>query len=135
VERVLSKVTLGVTVVGGLVLFVGGLILIGSVSMTRFQRIYEVAIFRTLGAGTRLLTIMTALEYGVLGLLAGGIGSGAAIGLSYYISRHALDIAWSPQLAISVVGLVVTALVVCAVGLLSSADILRRRPLGTLRAE
>jgi putative ABC transport system permease protein len=135
VERVLSKVTLGVTVVGALVLFVGALILIGSVSMTRFQRIYEVAIFRTLGAGTRLLTAMTALEYGVLGLLAGGIGSAAAIGLSYYVSRQALNIPWSPQLGITLAGVGITSAVVCAVGLLSSADILRRRPLGTLRSE
>jgi putative ABC transport system permease protein len=135
VETVLSKITLGVTVVGGLVLLVGALILIGSVSMTRFQRIYEVAIFRTLGAGTRLLTAMTALEYGVLGLLAGGIGSAGAIGLSYYISRHVLDIKWSAHPGITVAGLAITASVVCAVGLLSSADILRRRPLGTLRSE
>ncbi len=135
VERVLSRVTLGVTVVGGLVLFVGALILIGSVAMTRFQRIYEVAIFRTLGAGTRLLTVMTALEYGVLGLLAGGIGSAAAVGLTYYISRHALNIPWSPQLMVSFAGLLITSVVVCAVGLFSSADILRRRPLGTLRSE
>jgi putative ABC transport system permease protein len=135
VERVLSKVTLGVSVVGGLVLLVGGLILIGSVSMTRFQRIYEVAIFRTLGAGTRLLTTMTAIEYGVLGLLAGAIGSMAAIALTYYVSRHVLDIRWSPYPSISLIGMAVTALVVCAVGLLASADILRRRPLGTLRSE
>jgi putative ABC transport system permease protein len=135
IERVLANVTLAVSVVGGLVLFVGGLILIGSVSMTRFQRIYEVAIFRTLGAGTRLLTVMTALEYGVLGLMAGAIGSTAAIALTYFVSRHALDIPWSPRLPVSLAGMAVTALVVCAVGLLASADILRRRPLGTLRSE
>jgi len=135
VQKVLSKVTLGVTVVGALVLFVGALILVGSVAMTRFQRIYEVAIFRTLGAGTRLLTAMTALEYGVLGLLAGSIGCSAAIGLTYYVSRHALNLPWSPQLAITFAGVAVTTLVVCVVGLLSSADILRRRPLGTLRSE
>jgi putative ABC transport system permease protein len=135
VERVLSKVTVGISVVGGLVLFVGALILVGSVSMTRFQRIYEVAIFRTLGAGTRLLTLMTALEYGVLGCLAGTIGAAGALGLTYYISRRALDIQWSPQLGITVAGMAITALTVCLVGLASSADILRRRPLGTLRSE
>jgi putative ABC transport system permease protein len=135
VERVLAKVTLGVSIVGGLVLLVGGLILVGSVSMTRFQRIYEVAIFRTLGAGTRLLTVMTAIEYGVLGLLAGVIGSTGAIALTYYVSRYVFDIAWAPNPAITLAGMAVTTVVVSAVGLLASADILRRRPLGTLRAE
>ncbi len=135
VERVLGKVTLGVSVVGGLVLGVGILILIGSVSMTRFQRIYEVAIFRTLGASTGLLTAMTAAEYGVLGLLAGAIGASTAMGLTWYISRHALDIRWSPYPAISVAGMIITTILVSAVGLTASADILRRRPLGTLRGE
>jgi putative ABC transport system permease protein len=135
VERVIANVTLAVSIVGGLVLFVGGLILIGSVSMTRFQRIYEVAIFRTLGAGTRLLTATTALEYGVLGLMAGAIGSTAAIALSYAVSRHAFNIPWSPRISITTLGVVLTAVVVCAVGLSASADILRRRPLGPLRSE
>jgi putative ABC transport system permease protein len=135
VERVIANVTLAVSIVGGLVLFVGGLILVGSVSMTRFQRIYEVAIFRTLGAGTRLLTLMTALEYSVLGLMAGAIGSTAAIALTYFVSRYALNIPWSPRLSISAIGTAVTALVVCAVGLAASADILLRRPLGPLRSE
>ncbi len=135
VERVLSRVTLGISVVGSLVLLVGGLILVGSVSMTRFQRIYEVAIFRTLGAGTRLLTLMTVIEYGVLGLLAGAVGSVGAIALTYYVSRHALDIPWAPYPSISLAGMALTTLVVCAVGLAASADILRRRPLGTLRSE
>jgi predicted lysophospholipase L1 biosynthesis ABC-type transport system permease subunit len=67
--------------------------------------------------------------------MAGAIGSTSAIALTYVVSRHALDIPWSPRLSISLAGLGVTALVVCAVGLLASADILRRRPLGTLRSE
>ena len=135
VERVLSRVALAVSIVGGLVLLVGGLILVGSVSMTRFQRMYEVAIFRTLGAGTRLLTVMTAIEYGVLGLLAGVIGSTAAMALTYHVSRHILGIGWAPYPAITLIGMALTALLVCVVGLLASVDILRRRPLGTLRSE
>jgi putative ABC transport system permease protein len=135
IERVLARVTLGVSIVGGLVLLVGGLILVGSVSMTRFQRIYEVAIFRTLGAGTRLLTLMTVIEYGVLGLLAGVIGSTGAIALTYYVSRYAFDIKWAPHPVITLTGMAVTTVAVAAVGLLASADILRRRPLGTLRSE
>jgi putative ABC transport system permease protein len=133
--RVLGNLTLAVSVVGGLVLFSGALILVGSVSMTRFQRIYEAAVFRTLGASTRLLALMTALEYGVLGLLAGTIGSISAIGLAWYISRHALDIRWVPDLSIPAFGLLLTAAAVCAVGVAASADILRRRPLGALRSE
>lgn len=135
VHQVVSKVTLGVTLVGGLVLFTGVLILIGSVSMTRFQRIYEAAIFRTLGAGTRLLMAMTVLEYAVLGLLAGVIGALAAIALSWYVTSRVLTLGWAPDAQLTGAGIVTTAVLVTAVGLLANADILRRRPLAALRSE
>ena len=53
IRDVIDNVTLAITVVGGLVLFSGVLILIGAVAMTKFQRVYEAAIFKTLGASTR----------------------------------------------------------------------------------
>ena len=71
IRDVMSKVTLAITVVGFLVLFSGGLILIGAVAMTKFQRVYEAAVFKTLGANTRKIAAMLLFEYGVLGSLAG----------------------------------------------------------------
>jgi putative ABC transport system permease protein len=50
---IMGKVTLAITVVGALVLFSGALILVGAVAMTKFQRVYEAAVFKTLGANTR----------------------------------------------------------------------------------
>src|SRR5262249_14298212 len=55
VRDIMSKVTLAISVVGGLVLFSGALILIGAVAMTKFQRIYEAAVLKTLGASTRTI--------------------------------------------------------------------------------
>jgi putative ABC transport system permease protein len=83
VRDVTDKVTLAITVVGGLVLFSGGLILVGAVAMTKYQRVYEAAVFKTLGATTRMITRMLLLEYGVLGLLAGLVGSLGAVGLTW----------------------------------------------------
>ena len=80
--------------VGGLVLFSGALILIGAVAMTKFQRVYEAAVFKTLGANTRTIARMLLLEYGVLGSLAGAIGSLGAIALTWGVSRYALEIPW-----------------------------------------
>ena len=64
--------------------------------MTKFQRVYEAAILRTLGASTRMIGTMLAVEYGGLGLLAGAIGAAGALGLSWAICRHVLDIPWRP---------------------------------------
>ncbi len=135
VRRVLDYVTLAISVVGAIALGSGGLILVGSVVMTKFQREYEAAIFKTLGANTRVLVVMLALEYGVLGILAGTVGSLGALVLTWALTRQVFEITWFPSITTNVGGVVVTAVVVCVVGVVASFDVLRRRPLAALRAE
>jgi putative ABC transport system permease protein len=135
VRDVMSKVTLAITVVGGLVLFSGGLILIGAVAMTKFQRVYEAAVFKTLGANTRTITRMLLLEYGVLGALAGLVGSLGAIVLTWGVSRYALEVPWRIFPRENIGGVALTTLLVAVIGVLSSLDVLRNKPLSTLRAE
>jgi putative ABC transport system permease protein len=135
VRDVMSKVTFAITVVGGLVLFSGGLILIGAVAMTKFQRVYEAAVFKTLGANTGTIARMLLIEYGVLGSLAGLIGSLGAVALTWGVSRWALEIPWRLFPAEHVAGVVLTAVLVGVIGVVSSLDVLRNKPLATLRAE
>ena len=135
ITAVVDNVTLAVTVVGTLVLVSGLLILIGAVAMTKFRRVYEAAIFKTLGATRRLIATVLVLEYGLLGLLAGGIGAAGAIGLTWAISRYALDMPFRPLYGVSAIGVVATALLVAAIGVVSSWEVLQRKPLATLRAE
>jgi putative ABC transport system permease protein len=135
VASIVNNVTLAVTVVGGLVLLSGSLILIGAVSMTKFRRVYEAAILKTLGASSRLIATTLLLEYGVLGAIAGTVGALGAIALSWAVARYALDLPWEPSAGLTVGGIVVTAIFVAAVGVLASLDVLRHKPLATLRAE
>ena len=135
IRDVMSKVTLAITVVGGLVLFSGALILIGAVAMTKFQRVYEAAVFKTLGASTTSIARMLLFEYGVLGVLAGTIGSAGAVALTWGVSRFALDIPWKVFPGEHLAGVGLTAALVAAIGVLSSLDVLRNKPLATLRAE
>jgi putative ABC transport system permease protein len=135
IRDVIAKVTLAVTVVGGLVLFSGVLILIGAVAMTKFQRVYEAAVFKTLGANTRTIARMLFLEYGVLGSLAGLVGSLGAIPLTWVVTREVLDVPWRIFPSEEIAGVVLTAVLVAAIGVFSSLDVLRNKPLATLRAE
>ena len=135
IREVMSKVTLAITVVGGLVLFSGGLILIGAVAMTKFQRVYEAAVFKTLGANTRTIARMLLFEYGVLGSLAGLIGSLGAIVLTWGVSKYALEIPWKIFAGEHIAGVLLTAVLVAVIGVVSSLDVLKNKPLATLRAE
>jgi putative ABC transport system permease protein len=134
-EAIVGNLSLGVTIVGLVALLAGVLILAGAVAMTRFQRAYEAAIFRTLGATTRVLAGMLAFEYGLLGLLAGAIGAAGAVVLAWSVSRWLLELPWTLAPATTVAGIVLTSVLVLVVGVIASLDVLRQKPLGTLRGE
>jgi putative ABC transport system permease protein len=103
--------------------------------MTKFRRIYEAAILKTLGASTRVVGSLLLLEYGLLGTLSGLVGSLGGVALSYAVSRWGIEGAWSMPWRELAAGVTLTAILVAIVGLAASADVLRRKPLATLRAE
>ena len=134
-QGVIDNVTFAVSIVGAVALASGALILIGAVAMTKFQRVYEAAILRTLGASTRLLATMLAFEYTALGLIAGLIGASGAFALSWAVCRYVFEIEWRPMPLLLAAGAIVTTTLVGVIGVVASADVLRKKPLATLRAE
>jgi putative ABC transport system permease protein len=135
IKRVLDNIALAVSFLGALVFVSGALILIGSVAMTKFQRIYEIAVMKTLGAKRKTLAAMMLAEYGVMGLVAGIIGSLAGLGLSFVIARRVLHIPWSFSPEVGSIGTIVTAAAVMIIGAAASYDALNHKPLAILRGE
>ncbi len=132
---IIGNVSLAVTFVGGFVFLSGLLILIGSIAMTKFHRLYESAILKTLGAKKKLIVYTVLVEYGVLGLLAGLLGSAAAIALTWAISKYALKITWHFIPSVNVIGVGASLILVTAIGVISCWDVMIKKPLGILRNE
>ncbi len=135
VRTKIKDVSLAVNFLGAFVFLCGVLILTGSVAMTKIHRLYEAAILKTLGAEKKLIVYITLIEYGALGFLAGVTGSSAAIALTWLISRYGIKNPWQLIPSINLIGVVVALLLVMAVGVLSSWDVMVKKPLGILRAE
>ncbi|MCI0413090.1 FtsX-like permease family protein [bacterium] len=135
IQKILNTITLGISFIGSFVFLSGVLILIGSIAMTKFQRIYEAAILKTLGATRKIVLSILMLEYALLGLVSGLIGSVAAIGLSYAITEHVFEIDWELTPLVYLLGVLVTSALVTLVGALSSLGVLNRKPLGILRTQ
>ena len=134
-QNLIENFVLAISFVGGFVILSGILILIGSVALTKSQRVYENAILKTLGAKKYTLSAILFAEYGILGIMAGIIGAVFATGLSYAVSKFVLDIEWEFDLIFTLLGILVTALLVMLVGAISSFDVLFRKPLSTLRSQ
>jgi putative ABC transport system permease protein len=78
---------------------------------------------------------MLALEYSALGLIAGCIGAAGALALTWGICRFVFEITWRPAPGVLLAGAVITTVLVGTIGVAASVDVLRRKPLATLRAE
>ena len=74
IESVVDQITFVVRFLAGFSIFAGLMILASSIASTRFRRMREAVVLKTLGA-TRMRIVRTfSVEFSVLGLLAGSVG-------------------------------------------------------------
>jgi putative ABC transport system permease protein len=135
VQKLVANFVLAISFVGSFVILSGVLILIGSIALTKSQRIYENAVLKTLGAKRKTLAAILFAEYGLLGLLAGIIGAGFATVLSYAVSKYLFKIDWEFDFSLIIAGVLITTILVMLVGAIASFDVLFRKPLATLRSQ
>jgi putative ABC transport system permease protein len=131
---VVDQITLVVRVLAGFSILAGLMILASSIASTRFRRIQEAVVLKTLGA-TRMRIVRTfSVEFSVLGLLAGAVGVVFA-NLLTRILLHRLEADFVIQWGATVIALVGTSILATVTGWLASYRILGLRPLEVLRDE
>lgn len=135
VTSLINNFVLAISFVGSFVMLTGILILIGSVSLTKSQRIYENAILKTLGAKRGNLLTILCTEYLILGLLAGLIGTFFAVILSFAVTKYILNFDWEFDFGLAIAGVLITAILVTIIGTLASFDVLFKKPLSILRSQ
>ncbi len=135
VQKLVENFVLAISFVGSFVILSGILILVGSVSLTKSQRVYENAVLKTLGANRRTLLTILVAEYGILGLMSGVIGAFFALILSYAVSKYILEIEWEANVLLLTFGVLATFLLVTIVGAIASFDVLFKKPMQTLRSK
>ncbi|MGI9040193.1 MAG: ABC transporter permease [Gemmatimonadales bacterium] len=134
-ERLVDRVVLAIRFMALFTLATGTLVLIGALATSRFQRVREGALLRTLGATQGQLLRIVLAEYLALGLLAAGVAAALAAVAAWALARYVFEDTFSlPVLPLGALTAGVVALTV-AVGLAHSREVLRRTPLEALRAE
>jgi len=134
IENVVDQVTFVVRLLAGFSILAGLTILASSIASTRFRRMREAVVLKTLGA-TRMRIVRTfSVEFSVLGLLAGAVGVVFA-NLLTRILLHRVDIGFHIAWGATLTALLGTALLATATGWIASYRILGLRPLEVLREE
>ncbi len=136
IESVVNQITFVVRFLAGFSIFAGLMILASCMASTRFRRMREAVVLKTLGA-TRMRIVRTfSVEFSVLGLLAGSVGvvfSNLLTRALYQVFK--LEVAFHIEWPATLIALVGTAVLATATGWIASYRILGLRPLEVLREE
>jgi len=133
VRDVMDKAALAVQYVFLFTLAAGLVVLLAAVQATRDERRYESAMLRTLGASRRIVFEGVAAEFTALGLLAGLLGAAGATVAGYFLAREVLDLRYSPDPTVWLVGVVGGGLLVGISGVLAARSVVTQPPVTTLR--
>jgi putative ABC transport system permease protein len=134
-QQVIDQIALVIRFLSGFAILAGAIILAASVAGTRFRRVREVVILKTLGATRKHVRKIFSIEFLTLGAVAGLLGSLLAAGFSSLVLKRLLDAKFEFDPWATLVAVILTALLANASGWLASFRILRQKPLEVLRAE
>lgn len=135
VLKVLGRISLGIRFLGGFTVVAGVAILAGAISASTARRGREVALLKTLGMTRRGVAATFAVEYALIGLVAGTIGTLGGTALAWGVVTRGFEIPWKFDPAILALALAASVALAVVAGLAASLRALERRPIEVLRAE
>ena len=133
VQKVIGQVTKAIEFVFLFTLLSGLIVLYAAVISTQDERIYEAAVFRTLGAKRSQLFSTWIIEFLILGILCGLFSSMGASALGYVIGKFTLNIPYTFNIWIWFIGLLFGVAGVVISGMLGTRSALSNPPMMVLR--
>ncbi len=133
VERLVSRVVLAIRFMALFSLATGAVVLAGAVSTSRFQRLRESALLKTLGASRRQVLQVVLAEYLAIGLLASVAAFILAALAGWALAHFLFEIPFRLPLRQAATLIGGTAVLAVLIGTWGSVEVVRRTPLEVLR--
>ncbi len=134
-QQVVDQIALVIRFISGFAILAGAIILAASVAGTRFRRVREVVILKTLGATRRQVRRVFSIEFTALGGVAGLLGALLASGFSSLVLKRLLNASFEVDFPAAAVAILGTTVLANLSGWLASFRILKQKPLEILREE
>jgi len=134
-DGLLDKISYVINFMSAFSIVTGIIVLIASVRISKYQRIQESVLLRTLGATRRQILTINALEYFFLGMLSALTGILIAVAAGWCLSTYSFKLPFIIHLAAPGILLASITSLTVIIGLLNSRGILNRPPLEVLRRD
>ena len=135
VRQVILQITYIIQFLAAFSVFAGIVILASAIAGTRYRRVREVVVLKTLGATRTRIAAIFSIEFAVLGLVAATVGLLFANFSAAAILHWGLKVDYHFQPGLTAFALLITAALTVAAGWLASHRVLGQKPLEVLREE
>lgn len=135
VDQILEKVSFVIRFMAFFSIATGLLVLIGSVMITKFQRIKESVLLRTLGGSRKQILSINTLEYFFLGSLASVTGIIISLLASWLLAFFYFNTPFHPPFLPLVLSYLAITGITMLIGLINSRSVVTKSPMEVLRSE
>jgi putative ABC transport system permease protein len=136
IRTVVVQIIYVVQFLSGFSIFAGIVILASSIAGTKYRRIREVVVLKTLGATRARIAAIFSIEFAILGLVAGAVGILFANGIAWAIeTRTPMNLTYKAEIPLNIAALLAAAALTVLTGWIASHRILGQKPLEVLREE
>lgn len=135
IENILNKISWLINFMAFFSILTGIIVLIGAIRTSKYQRIKESVLLRTLGAKSSQILKILALEYMYIGIIGGLSGILLSLLGSQLLAYFVFDTTFIPSLVPFVILLPGIIMLVLIIGLLNSLSVIQSPPLEVLRKE
>jgi putative ABC transport system permease protein len=134
-DEILGQISFVIRFMALFSILTGLLVLSSSVVLSKYQRLRESVLLRTLGASRAQILKITALEYGLLGLLAALSGILLSVVSTWSLARFVFEVPYQINLLPLLIVMAVVTTLTVLIGIFNSREVLSRSPLEVLRGE
>jgi putative ABC transport system permease protein len=136
VRNVVVQIVYVVQFLSAFSIFAGIIILASSIAGTKYRRIREVVVLKTLGATRARIATIFSIEFAVLGLVSGAVGILFANFIAWGIEKFSpLNLTFKAEVPLNLAALLAAAALTVLTGWVASHRILGQKPLEVLREE
>jgi putative ABC transport system permease protein len=135
IETILEKVSFVIRFMALFSIITGIIVLIGSVLISKYQRIQESVLLRTMGASRRQIMGINAVEYFLLGSLSALTGILLSLPASWAMAKYIFQATLQPPWLLMLAGFAAITGLAVLIGLLNSREVVNKPPLEILRKE
>jgi putative ABC transport system permease protein len=135
IDDLFEKIGFVIRFMAGFSILTGLIVLVSSVLISKYQRLQESVLLRTLGASRKQIFAITSLEYMFLGSLAAATGIVIALISSWALAKFSFETAFHPELLPVFLLFAFVSLLTVFIGLINSRGLLSKPPLEVLRQD